>query len=148
MNPETLFEQAKSALNLPATTTLQSAYQFGVDADDLAKLVLTGIKTATTSAYDLYETDEPLPQVGAYDVILNSQNAPICVTKTDSVEIKSYSKVDADHAYHEGEGDRSYAYWRQAHDTFFKQEYASLGQRFDPNTASMVLERFHVVYPN
>ncbi|BDZ29579.1 ASCH domain-containing protein [Lactiplantibacillus sp. WILCCON 0030] len=147
MTPADFFEQAKATLDLAPTTPLQSAYQFGVDADDLANLVLTGIKTATTSAYDLYESDEPLPQVGAYDVILNAKDDPICVTKTDTVTIKPYTAVDAAHAFHEGEGDRSYSYWRQVHDTFFTQEYASVGQNFDPATAKMVLEQFHVVYP-
>ena len=145
MTPDNFFEQAKVTLNLPANTPLQSAYQFGVDADTLADLVLTGTKTATTSAYDLYELDEALPQVGSYDIILNSKNEPICVTFTDSVEIKPFREVGADH---EGEGDRSYDYWRQVHLEFFIQEYADeAGKVFDPDTATMVLERFHVVYP-
>lgn len=147
MNPENFFKQAKIALKLPVETPMQSSYQFGADPDTLAQLVLTGTKTATTSAYDLYETDEPLPQVGAYDVILNAKNIPICVTKNDTVTITPYAEVGADHAYHEGEGDRSYTYWRKAHDAFFSQEYVAAGQAFDPATAKMVLERFHVVYP-
>jgi len=147
MTPENFFEQAKTTLKLPTNTPLQSAYQFGTNADTLAQLVLTGTKTATTSAYDLYESDEPLPQIGAYDVILDTSNNPICVTKTDSVVITPYAEIGADHAYHEGEGDRSYTYWRKAHDTFFTQEYATVGKQFEPDQAKMVLERFHVVYP-
>ncbi|MFC6295072.1 ASCH domain-containing protein [Lactiplantibacillus daoliensis] len=132
MTPENFFEQAKATLKLPADTHLQSAYQFGVAANSLAQLVLTGTKTATTSAYD---------------VILDTSNNPICVTKTDSVVITPYREIGADHAYHEGEGDRSYAYWRKAHDAFFTQEYATVGKQFEPDQAKMVLERFHVVYP-
>ena len=33
------------------------AWQFGLEADLLAKLVLEGTKTATASAYDLYAVD-------------------------------------------------------------------------------------------
>lgn len=40
MTPEAYFTKAKQALNLPASTTLQSAYQFGAEADKLAALVL------------------------------------------------------------------------------------------------------------
>ena len=40
MTPEAYFTEAKQALNLPTTTTLQSAYQFGAEADKLAALVL------------------------------------------------------------------------------------------------------------
>ena len=39
------------------------AWQFGVEADLLAQLVLEGTKTATASAYDLYAVDnDPLPE--------------------------------------------------------------------------------------
>ena len=147
MDVQSFFEQAKTTLKLTQSTPLQSAYQFGSDPDKLAQLVLTGTKTATTSAYDLYETDEPLPKVGAYDVILDAHNQPVCVTRTDQVMITPYLDIDATHAYLEGEGDRTYAYWRRVHDAFFKQEYQREHQRFDPHTAQMVLERFHVVYP-
>jgi len=147
MDVQSFFEKAKSTMNLPKTTQLQSAYQFGSEADELAQLVLTGTKTATTSAYDLYEADEPLPKVGAYDVILDAHDQPVCVTRTDQVMITPYLDITATHAYLEGEGDRTYAYWRHVHDVFFEQEYQSAHQLFDPQTAQMVLERFHVVYP-
>ena len=141
------FTQAKSALNLPPTTVFQSAYQFGVEASTLANLVLTGVKTATTSAYDLYEPNEALPQVGAYDVILDAHDQPVCVTQTDQVTVVPYREVGSQHAFNEGEGDRSLAYWRQVHAAFFEQEYRDNQQVFDPQTAQMVLEKFHVVYP-
>jgi len=58
------------------------AWAFGVDADFLADLVLKGEKTATASAYDLYALeDEPLPQEGTFDVILDSQNQAVCVVE-------------------------------------------------------------------
>jgi len=147
MDAQTFFNQAKQQLSLPATATLQSAYQFGAEADALAQLVLSGIKTATTSAYDLYEANEPLPAVGGYDVILDQHNVPICVTITDQVTISPYLDVDETHAYLEGEGDRTYAYWRRVHDNFFTSEYRAENLTFDPHTARVVLERFHVVYP-
>ena len=147
MTPETYFTQAKQALGLPGSTPLQSAYQFGAEADKLAALVLAGKKTATASARDLYAVDEPLPQAGAYDVILNSSNEPVCVTYTDAVEVQPFLAVTADHAFREGEGDRSLAYWRQVHEAFFKAEYAEEGKQFDPAKARIVLESFHVVYP-
>jgi len=40
MNALTFFDQAKQALPLPKNVTLQSAYQFGVQADLLATLVV------------------------------------------------------------------------------------------------------------
>ena len=49
------------------------AWAFGVEPDLLADLVFKGEKTATASAYDLYVLDdEPLPQEGTFDIILDS----------------------------------------------------------------------------
>ncbi|ERL65989.1 hypothetical protein L248_2065 [Schleiferilactobacillus shenzhenensis LY-73] len=141
------FARALKALGLPASTPLTDAYQFGDDADKLAALVLAGKKTATASARDLYEPDEPLPHPGEYDVILDSTHHPVCVTYTDAVTVQPFLAVSADHAYREGEGDRSLAYWRQVHADFFKKAYAAEGRAFDPKTVRIVLEAFHVVYP-
>lgn len=47
------------------------AWAFGCEPDFLAKLVLRGQKTATTSSYPLYALEnEPLPQVGEYNLSL------------------------------------------------------------------------------
>ncbi|MCO7124372.1 ASCH domain-containing protein [Sporolactobacillus shoreicorticis] len=76
-------------------------------ANQLADLIVKGIKTATTSAYDLYEKDEPLPQVGEYNIILDGSSAPVAIIKTVVVEIVPFNEVTWEHAYHEGEGTRS-----------------------------------------
>ncbi|MFT9389474.1 MAG: ASCH domain-containing protein [Leuconostoc sp.] len=147
MTPEALFEKAKKAHAIPDDAQMQSAFQFGVDADELANLVLNGIKTATTSALDLYQDDEPLPQTGTYDVVLDSQNQAVCIIQNDHVVATKYLDVDAKHAYLEGEGDRSLAYWRHVHHAFFVEAYQSEGLVFDEQNANMLLETFHVVYP-
>ncbi|MCH3904404.1 MAG: ASCH domain-containing protein [Lactobacillus sp.] len=128
-------------------STPVDAWTFGAtdaDADKLSQLVNGGIKTATTSAYELYEKDEPLPQAGEYSIILNSQGEPICVIQDKCVEIIPYNLISAEHAYHEGEGDRSYQYWRQVHDEFFTREYAEQGKTFYPQ-ALMVCEVFEKI---
>lgn len=81
------------------------AYSFGdpESADYIADLVKNGIKTATSSALELYEENERIPQVGDYNVILDSQNLPICVTQTKVVEIVPFNQIMVEHAYHEGE---------------------------------------------
>ena len=59
------------------------AWAFGVDPDLLAELVFKGEKTATASAYDLYAVeDEPLPQEGTFDVILDSQDRLSALSKS------------------------------------------------------------------
>lgn len=130
-----------------AENTEVGAFAFGSpkeDADELADLVNQGIKTATTSAYELYERNENLPYIGEWNIILDGAGKPVCVTQEKVVEITSYNQISAEHAYHEGEGDRSYQYWRQVHDDFFKLEYQEEGKKFYPQ-APMVCEVFEKV---
>ena len=46
------------------------AWSFG-NTKEMAELVNCKIKTATTSAYELYEAGDHIPQVGEYNIILN-----------------------------------------------------------------------------
>ena len=123
------------------------AWAFGVDADFLADLVLRGEKTATASAYDLYSLEaEPLPQKGTFDVILDSQNQAVCIVEITKVSIQSFNQVSAQHAFKEGEGDKSLAYWRQVHEDFFTDCLGEAGLTFRPES-KVVLEEFRKVYP-
>ena len=119
------------------------AWAFGVEADLLADLVLKGEKTATASAYDLYALeDEPLPQEGTLD----SQDQAICIVEIIKVSVQPFYQVSADHAYKEGEGDKSLAYWRQVQEDFFKDCFGEAGLAFTPDS-KLVLEEFRKVYP-
>ena len=52
----------------------------GAAADELANLVLAGIKTATASTKLAYELDgENLPEVGTYSVILFDNEEAACI---------------------------------------------------------------------
>ena len=123
------------------------AWSFGDDTDGLAALVRAGIKTATCSAYDLYEIeDEGLPQAGDTSVILDSRDEAVCIIRTTRVYTVPFDGVSAEHAFREGEGDRSLEYWRQVHEAFFKDELASAGLEFSGDSR-VVCEEFEVVYP-
>ena len=122
------------------------AWAFGEAPDKLARLVLCGKKTATCSAYDLYEADgEPLPQAGEYSVILDSEEDAVCVIRTVRVTVCAFDEVTAEHARKEGEGDLSLGYWRQVHEAFLRRELASVGKAFSGQT-KVVCEEFEVVF--
>ncbi|MFR7300704.1 ASCH domain-containing protein [Streptococcus pneumoniae] len=123
------------------------AWAFGVEPDLLADLVFKGEKTATASAYDLYVLeDEPLPQVGTFDIILDSQNQSVCIVEITKVSVELFNQVSAQHAFKEGEGDKSLAYWRQVHEDFFTNYLGEVGLTFTPES-KVVLEEFRKVYP-
>ena len=138
MTPEELWE--KSGLS-----GTYEAWAFGEAPDKLAELVLQGIKTATCSAYDPYQiNNEPLPKAGDYSIILNSNGEAVCIIKTTKVYLTEYNQVSADHAFKEGEGDRSLAYWRMVHENFLINELASVQRTFNENS-KVVCEEFEVV---
>ena len=123
------------------------AWAFGDLADELADLVLRGEKTATASAYELYKLEnEPLPQAGSFDVILDSQDKAVCIVKITKVSVVPFYQVSAEHAFKEGEGDKSLAYWQQVHQEFFTECLAEAGLEFFQETG-VVLEEFRKVYP-
>ena len=127
-------------------TGTYEAWSFGEMPDKLADLVLQKIKTATCSAYDLYLIEnEPLPKVGNYSIILDSKEEAVCIIKTIKVYVTEFRNVSKEHAFKEGEGDRSLTYWRKVHESFLINELASVNITFNKNT-KVVCEEFEVVY--
>ncbi|OAB36016.1 ASCH domain-containing protein [Paenibacillus glacialis] len=125
------------------------AWRFGYTkelADELSELVLSGTKTATSSNYSLYEIEnEPLPFVGQYNIILDGEDIAKSIVVTTFVEVVPYDEVSAEHAFLEGEGDRSLAYWRDVHEAFFTEELQQMNHSFN-SKMPVVCQRFQIVY--
>ena len=137
---------AEELWNKSGLTGEYEAWAFGGAPDKLAKLVLEGTKTATCSAYELYQVEnEPIPQVGDYSVILDSKDNAVCIIQTTKIYIAPYSSCSKEHAYKEGEGDRSLEYWKDVHEEFFTDEMKSINKSFDENML-LIYEEFVVVY--
>ena len=69
-----------------------SAWAFGMtkdQADNLAKLTYEGVKTATSSLYELYKLEnDPLPIANEhYDVLLDGTGNPVGIILTTDVTI-------------------------------------------------------------
>jgi uncharacterized protein YhfF len=104
-------------------------------ADELLGLVVRGVKTATCSTEDEPNTSTP----GERWIVLDGRGEPRCVIETTEVTFRRYDDVDAAFAHDEGEGDRSLAYWRDAHRRYFTR----LG-KFS-NDMMLMCERFRLV---
>lgn len=134
------------------TVNEYTAWSFGNTpemADDLGALVLAGEKRATTSLLWVYEKfpDEKIPLEGAYSIVLNAANEPLCVIKSTSVTTRKYSDVDEEYARIEGEGDKSLRYWDEVHWKYFVGECKLVG-REPSKDMPVICEIFEVVYPN
>jgi len=122
-----------------------SAWQFGADPDELAQLVIDGTKTATCSGYIFYGMEnEPLPTTEDYSVILNSDDKPVAIIKTTEVTLAPMNEVTEEFATAEGEGDRTYSYWWDVHEKFFRNELRKIGREFSEDML-LVCERFKVI---
>jgi uncharacterized protein YhfF len=112
--------------NLPKAFQDLPAFAFGDNpelANKLASLVMTGVKTATCGALWQYEAEGvPVSKVGAREIVLDGAKNPLCVIEYAEVFISPFNAVDAKFAYDEGEGDRSYAYWRETHERYFRRQ--------------------------
>jgi len=123
------------------------AEQFGFEchADELSQLIVEGKKTATCSAYALYEIEkQPLPTVGLYTIVLNSKNEPVVIIKTTEIQILKMNEVPEELAIAEGEGDLTFEYWWNGHKNYFTTELAEYGLEFSEDML-LVFERFEVV---
>ncbi len=117
------------------------AWNFGGNADLLLSLVLEGKKTATSSLLSVYKDGSvPMPRPDTYSIILNSNGEPKCVVHLLNTKIKKFNEMDEQHAFEEGEGDRSLAYWRKVHLDFF-----SVYPDFKEDS-EILCEKFKVVF--
>ncbi len=115
-------------------------------ADELGALVVEGAKTATCGLLWEYEADgDPVPVPGDLSIITAGDGRPLCIIKTTEITVQPFNTVDARFAYDEGEGDRSYDYWREGHWRFFTRACERLGREAS-ETMPVVCERFRVVF--
>ena len=114
-------------------------FSFGGDsaalAEELAGLVLAGLKTATCWA----ASEGMLTEVGKRMVMLDGAGRPRAVIETVELTRRQFDAVDAQFAFDEGEGDRTLDFWRRAHRTYFGRR-GQFAEDMD-----LMCERFRVV---
>ena len=129
---------------------LLGAWPFGDSpelADELLGHILVGRKRASTNLVrELEHLGEPEPRVGAYTIVLDGSGRPGAVIRTVSTRRTTFADVDAEHAYWEGEDDRTLESYLREHNRYFTRLGRSLGFEFSDDM-EVVLERFELVYP-
>ena len=86
-----------------------------------------------------------MPVVGELSIILDGSAAPRAVIRTTALEVAPFDRVDAEHAYSEGEGDRTLEYWRSAHERYWRRHSTS-PRGFAPDRP-VLCERFELIWP-
>ncbi|MGB3789315.1 MAG: ASCH domain-containing protein [Phormidesmis sp.] len=135
--------------NNSSTTEGYVAEQFGDNAslaNELGNLILKGTKTSTCSALWEWEAEGiEIPRVGLKTIVLDGNDSPLCIIETTEVEIRSFSEVDAQFAYEEGEDDRSLESWQREHWKYFSRVLPKIGKQ-PTSEMRLVCERFRIVY--
>ena len=118
--------------------------------DKLVSAICDGSKTSTTSIVAEYQIEnEPLPQVGSRQAVVDSEGRRLVIIETTHVEQVRLSEVPWEHARDEGEGHSSLSEWRFAHERFWEGDDLRAVLK-DPtfivdDDTLVVLERFRVV---
>lgn len=118
--------------------------------DRLVSAILDGSKTSTTStAVEYGMEDEPLPQTGTRQLVIDSAEQAVAVIETIDVRQVRLALVPWTHAHDEGEGYSSLAEWRAGHEQFWHsaEMRTYLGDpsfTVDDDTV-VILERFRVI---
>jgi uncharacterized protein YhfF len=124
------------------------AFSFGKtaeQADELAELVRTGTKTATSMLlWELEAEGRPLWRVGDRATVLDGAGRPVCVIETTELAVKPLNAVDDKFARDYGEGDRSLAWWRRVMLTYYSEIAERLGKHPSEDML-LICERFRVV---
>lgn len=108
-------------------------------ANELADLIKKEIKTASCCSFASYLQEEYAPRVGSYNIILDSQDVPVCVIRLVSMRLVRFCDITADFARKEGEGDLSLEYWQKEHRRFFTRE------GYFSDDMELITEEFEVV---
>jgi uncharacterized protein YhfF len=124
------------------------AFSFGKtaeQADELAALVRTGTKTATSMLlWELEAEGRPLWRVGDRATVLDGAGRPVCVIETTELAVKPFNAVDHEFARDYGEGDCSLAWWRRVMLTYYSEIAEQLGKHPSEDML-LICERFRVV---
>ncbi|MEZ2122155.1 MULTISPECIES: ASCH domain-containing protein [unclassified Corynebacterium] len=89
--------------------------------DALVAAILSGEKTATSTLLREHEAEgtEPRMLLGTREVVVDSDNRPVCVIETTDVVIRRFGDVDDEFARAEGEGFATSGEWASAHRGFW-----------------------------
>ena len=141
--------QRYRAIHPQAPEQTPIAYHFCDNAADAAiclALVLSGQKQATAcSLAELELNGDPIPQVGDYAIVTNWEGEAQCVIQTHTVVIQKFADVDDAFVHAEGEGDKSLAWWRTAHQQYFTRVLAGTNYAVD-DALEIACEQFKLVF--
>ena len=110
--------------------------------DQLVAAILKGEKTSTTGLYAEYQEEGgSIPEPGTQQLVVDSEGRGVAVIEITECRVVPVGEIDLHFAREEGEGFRSVADWRAAHERF----WASYRDDSIDDDTLVVAERFRLV---
>lgn len=131
MNDQSIsyWQQVKEKYELDEDAFVR-AYRFADTPNELAQLVVDGVKTASSNTKHFFEQPHRhMPRPGDYNIILNKDFFPVCCIQVLTVETVKYDNVDE--AFAIAEGDGSYENWDAIHTRYFEEQLAPYNLSFN-----------------
>ena len=136
------------AANRPGNLPVAEDFCFGINeksASDLLALVLSGKKTATSSALPAYEADgSDMPEIGELSIVTDFDLRPCCVIETTKLTRIRFRDMTFDICRREGE-DECLETWREKHIRFFTEDAEETGYEFSDDMI-VLFEDFRMIY--
>lgn len=99
----------------------------------LSNLVLTGLKTATSSLYDLQTLNHIAPTiVGDIWYIHDDEDSCVCKVKVTAVDLVPFGEVKP--AFAISEGDKTYENWYEIHFAYYSSLLSKLNRKLSSDT--------------
>ena len=115
-------------------------------AAELGDLVRRGVKRASAGLAASWDAEgDHLPRAGDLKIVIDWDGEPIAVIEVTDVRVQPFDQVDEAFARDEGEGDRTLAWWRDAHWRYFSRECHRRGAQMT-QTIPVVCWRFRLIY--
>lgn len=116
-------------------------------ANELAGLVVKGVKTATSAlVWENEVSGQPTVQPGNLSIVTDWDGHPVCIMETTEVRILPFNEVDAQFVYDYGEEERTLEWWQTVMWESYTRICTELGKEPRPDMP-VICERFRVVYP-
>lgn len=123
-----------------------SVFKFGVEPkeiDNLAEMVASGTKTATSSLLEYYAAGKKtFSRLGEYISIQNSDNKEIAIVRIIKMEIVKFKDISETFAMEEGDGNLQN--WTQIHRPYYSKLLSDIGSTLTDDT-ELVCEWFALV---
>lgn len=122
---------------------IKQKFQFGDRADELARKVVEGRKTATSSLYDYYRMNlKEMSTLNEYVSILDSQGNERCIVSIERIEIIPFR--DITETFAREEGDENLQNWLKIHRKYYSGQLEKIGKVLTGDT-ELVCEWFKVI---